>query len=148
MNDNGTELKHFVHTHRRLYLSSWSRGLDALNSSLHFCDLHIYYRVSGFQSPLLFTYFRYGLNIFLHCDDKWRKTIHLWRSTFKTGVARLRSVTNRAEITLPVLTEALSGMVLCRRKSYSVQLEHSLRIWQYYLVCSQFIIISSWFHHL
>ena len=103
-----------------LCLSSWSRGLDALNSSLYFCDLHIYYRVSGFESPLLFTYFRYGPNIVLHCDEKWRKTIHLWRSTFKTGVARPRSVTNRAKITLSVLTEAVSGMRLCRRKNYFV----------------------------
>ena len=120
MNNNGTELKHYVHTHRRLCLSSWSRGLDALNSSLYFCDLHIYYRVSGFESPLLFTYFSYGPNIVLHCDEKWRKTIHLWRSTFKTGVARLRSVTNRAKITLSVLTEAVSGMRLCRRKNHFV----------------------------
>ena len=63
--------------------------------------LNIYFNLSGFQSSLLFNYFRYGSHLYgtvhicSHCTDQ-SETTNLsdkWRSVFEIGAAQLRSVT-------------------------------------------------------
>ena len=62
--------------------------------------LNIYFRLSGFQSSLLFIHFRYGPNITsLHCTDQSEATKNLsdmWLSTLEISAAQLCSVTEIA----------------------------------------------------
>ena len=68
--------------------------------------LNIYFRLSGFQSSLLFIYFRYGSHLYgtvhtcSHCIDQSETTnpSDKWRSFFEIGAAQFRPVTETARL--------------------------------------------------
>ena len=114
----GTELEQVVCTHRTSCLSgSWTKSQFSL--------FNIYFRLSGFQSSLLFIHFRYGPNT---CSD-WAK---MWHKACAICDTRLKRWTQRSFVTIQksrgnqAWTDALSSMVSSRRKSYQAYCKRTL----------------------
>ena len=106
-----TELKQVVHTHRTSYPSSWSRGFGGLNPSPQYW---IFTSVSVDFIPrfCLFTSAMVKL---------WHRTYPIcdappWRSARRSFSPLQISNQNHGSY---VWTESLSGLVSCRRKSYT-----------------------------
>ena len=114
--------KSFTHIgHRALAVG---RGeLGELNPSPH--PLNIYFRLSGFQSSLLFIHFRYGPTAPKSETESIRHvTLHFW---VQGGAVSLRHRNGAKIIVLMCEQKSYPVWFSCGRKSNPVLCEHSLR---------------------